>query len=306
MTDLQELRDALCARESMAPEPGDVLAGAGRRIRRRRIASVAVAVFVTTAGVSAGVAATHPRPSAPDLPVAAATATTLSAPSLPFSFASGSYRIASWATGKHETKAQYVTPSGRAVDIAVLDHDPGRPTATSLTTAQLHGKTITMSDRGSTGQEMYWQEAPGRWFTMEATMASPPQLLALAAAVKTGESTPSTSPLRSLRVPQGYELDSWLGDPVGDTVVLCPGGRSGDDHCVTVSVSRAGLTTQNPPSAVTSRDVALPATAPRTTTAPVLRETLVRQLDSGHWISVEVADGDQALAAQLADSAVTD
>ena len=53
MTDLDELRRALRAQESLAPDPVDVLAVATRRIRRRRTTSVA-AVTLTVAALGAG------------------------------------------------------------------------------------------------------------------------------------------------------------------------------------------------------------------------------------------------------------
>jgi hypothetical protein len=262
MPELDELRDALRARESMAPETADVLAAAGRRIRRRRVTSVVAAVVVTIAGLGAGAAAVRHQSAAPELPVAAPGTTTLSAQGLPFSIEDRGYRLLRWETDPHQTTGHYVGPAARVLDVTAYDHDPGR--------------------QGPPAQWVSWHAAPERWISLRSKQLGQAQLLAVAGLVKSSP-TPSASPLRSLRAPQGYQLDSWFSEPASDTVVLCPGGRRGDAHCASVLVSRSE------PQPL----VKVPGSA------------LLRQLDAEHWVQVTVAAGDQALAGPIADSVVT-
>lgn len=139
---------------------------------------------------------------------------------------------------------------------------------------------------------------------MQARQQSQAQVQALAAQVRHQPTPPS--PLRSLEPPPGYQLDSWLADPASDTVVLCPGGRHGDPHCVSVFVSTAA-----PVLPENTVGVAPPVGAARTATSsttkppvPVFAKRM--QLDAGHWITATVADGDRGLAGPLLESAVTD
>ncbi|WP_236793590.1 hypothetical protein [Amycolatopsis sp. GM8] len=301
MTELEDLRDALRARESMAPELDVVLAGAGRRIRRRRVAGVSVVVAAMIVGVTAGVVALRQAGGDPDrLPVAAPVTATLSAPVVPFTPAG--YRLLSWTSDTHQITAQYADNAGRLLDITAQDSEPA-PDPAQRTTA-LDGRVVTVS-----AHSVSWLDVPGRWITVRSRSVSAEQLQAVAGGLATIPAPP-TSPLRSLRVPPGFGLVSWQGDASNDVVELCPGGQAGDDRCVTVQVTRT-LGTPLPPAPATATPQTTMTKAPpeAVTRRPFPvdpRESMARQLDATHTLTVRTAAGDQALAVSIADSVAVD
>lgn len=220
MTDLDELRRVLRDREYLAPDPGAVLAGATRRIRRRRATSVA-AVTLTVAALGAGAVgllnrgtpatppATLASPAASEAPDAAKVPP--AAPAI--SLEDKSWELLFWAVHPHSASLHYGQDHRYGFDIDVEDGRapesalPAKPTAA----AQIaHPKTVM------------WQDGPQRWVRVRTTKpVTAEQMLAFLAKIGT---TPPVlaSPLKSLQVPEGQKVAGFTSEPETNTLVLCP------------------------------------------------------------------------------------
>lgn len=225
MTDLDELRRVLRAQESLAPDPGAVLAGATRRIRRRRATSVA-AVTLTVAALGAGAvglldrgspAATPPATLASPVSSGAASqapdATKVPPPAPAISLEDKSWDLLFWAVQPHFASIHYGQDHRYGFDIEVRDGKapgsalPAKPT----TAAQIaHPQTVR------------WQDGPQRWVTVRTSKpVTAAEMLGLLGKIGT---TPPViaSPLKSLRVPDGQKVATFTSEPETNTLVLCP------------------------------------------------------------------------------------
>ncbi|UOZ05466.1 hypothetical protein [Amycolatopsis sp. WQ 127309] len=245
MTDLDELRRALRAQESLAPDPDAVLAVATRRIRRRRTTSVA-AVTLTVAALGAGAVGLLDRGTAVVPP-----ATLASPPS---------------ATVTQPPAAGKVPPAAPAISLEDSSWDltmwAVQPHIETLHYAQNHSYAFTIESRGGTAphsalatkpstadriphpQSVMWQDGPDHWIRVTTTKpVTAPEMLALLGKIHT---TPPmiASPLKSLQVPDGQQVGTFTSEPETNTLVLCPPAEVGktplDPRCFSLTVSLTG------------------------------------------------------------------
>ncbi|WP_372661426.1 hypothetical protein [Amycolatopsis kentuckyensis] len=225
MTDLDELRRVLRDRESLAPDPGAVLAGATRRIRRRRATSVA-AVTLTVAALGAGAVALLDRgaPAATPPATLASPASSAAASEAPdaakvppaapaISLEDKSWELLFWAVHPHSAGLHYRQGHQYGLEIDVQDGTaprsalPAKPTAAGQL---VNPKTVT------------WQDGPQRWIRVRTTKpVTAAEMLGLLAKIGT---TPPVlaSPLKSLQVPAGQKVAAFTSEPETNTLVLCP------------------------------------------------------------------------------------
>ena len=239
MTDLDELRRVLRAREALAPDPGDVLAAATRRIRRRRTTAVAaVTLTVAALGVAAvgllyrGTAAVPPAALATS-PSAVPPATAKVPPAAPaLSLEDGSWTLMMWSVQTHTTVLQYGQAHKYSFEIAVkkgaAPHGalPAKPTSAGQITDP---------------KSVMWQDGPDRWIRVQTSKpVTAADMLALLG--KIGKKPPVlASPLESVRVPDGQQVYTFTSEPEANTLVLCPDPESTkvplDDRCFSLFVT---------------------------------------------------------------------
>ncbi|MGW5718530.1 hypothetical protein ACWEVP_20340 [Amycolatopsis sp. NPDC003865] len=224
MTDLDELRRVLRAQESLAPDPGAVLAGATRRIRRRRATSVA-AVTLTVAALGAGAvglldrgspAVTPPATLAgpgSSAPSAAPDAAKVPPPAPAISLEDKSWNLLFWAVQPHFASLHYGQDHRYGFEIQVRD---GRAPAGALPAKP------TTAGQLAHPQTVMWQDGPQRWVRVETSKpVQAAEMLGLLA--KIGTTPPAlASPLKSLQVPDGQKVATFTSEPETNTLVLCP------------------------------------------------------------------------------------
>jgi hypothetical protein len=238
MTDLDELRGALRARETLAPDPGAVLTVATRRIRRRRTVSVA-AVTLTVAAVGAGTFALLDRgapavsPVTPASALSAAPAGAKVPPAAPpVSLQDSSWELAMWAVQPHFASLHYGQDHKYAFEVEVRESAapkgalPAKPSA---------------AGQISQPQSVMWRDGPDRWIWARTTKpVTAGEMLALVK--KIGTTPPSiASPLKSVRVPDGQKVVTFTSEPLANTLVLCPEAEAVktplDSRCFSMFVS---------------------------------------------------------------------
>jgi hypothetical protein len=244
MTDLDELRRTLRAQESLAPDPGDVLAAATRRLRRRRIAGVAsVTLAVAALGVGAvavlGRGATAPPASRVNAPPASVTELPVAEqvpPAAPaVSLEDGSWDLMFWAVQPHFATVHYGQGHRYAFEIEVRDGvAPHNALAAKPSDAQ------KIRDPRS----VVWQDGPGRWIRVTTTKPmAPAEMLALLAKIRAAPPVIG-SPLKSLQLPAGQKVDTFTSEPESNTLVLCPDPEARkaplDNRCFSLTVSPTG------------------------------------------------------------------
>ncbi len=241
MTDLDEVRRALRAQESLAPDPDAVLAVAIRRIRRRRtvgVAAVTLAVAALAVGTFAvldrGSAAVPPATLAGPSSAAAEPPATGQVPPAapPVSLEDGSWNLLFWAVHPHFASLHYGQDHRYAFEIDVQDGTAPRSAlaAKPSTAAQIPHP-----------QSVMWQDGSDRWFRVTTTKpVTAAEMLALLAKIR---ATPPKldSPLKSVRVPAGQQVGTFTSEPETNTLVLCPDPAAMkaplDSRCFSVTVS---------------------------------------------------------------------
>ncbi|AEK44839.1 hypothetical protein [Amycolatopsis mediterranei] len=223
MTDLDELRRALRAQETLAPDPDEVLAGATRRIRRRRVIGVAAVTFAVVAlgagavgalerGTAVVPPAAHPSPSS-----AAATGspdTGKVPPAAPaVSLEDSSWQLMFWAIQPHFATVHYGQDHKYAFEIEVRESAPPK--------SALPAKPTT-AGQISQPQTVMWQDGPNRWFRVQtAKPVTAAEMLDLLGKIR---ATPPVikSPLKSVQLPAGQKVDTFTSESEANTLVLCP------------------------------------------------------------------------------------
>jgi hypothetical protein len=249
MTDLDELRRALRAQESLAPDPGVVFAAATRRIRRRRTAGVA-AVTLTVAALAAGAIGLLGRGTAAVPPATLASPASAAVSELPatgkvppaapaISLEDSSWDLMMWSVQAHFAALHYGQDHHYAFQIEVRD---GTAPAGALA-----AKPSTAGELAHP-ESVMWQDGPGRWIWVRTTKpVTPAEMLGLLAKIRT---TPPViaSPLKSVQVPDGQQVGTFTSEPETNTLVLCPDAETKaplDTRCfsLTVSLTKSGGTT---------------------------------------------------------------
>ncbi|WP_103349955.1 hypothetical protein [Amycolatopsis sp. CA-128772] len=217
MTDVDELRHALRAQESMAPDPGAVLTAATRRIRRRRTAGV-TAMALAVAAVAAAAVGVPDRSVPPaahvNLPPAELPVTDRVPPPAPaVSLEDSAWDLMVWAVQPHYAGVHYGQAHRYAFEIELRDgpapHSalPEKPSAAAQLT---HPQTVL------------WQDGPARWIRVQTSKpVTAAEMLALLAKIRT---TPPVihSPLKAVQVPAGQKVTTFTSEPETNTLVLCP------------------------------------------------------------------------------------
>jgi hypothetical protein len=223
MTDLDELRRVLRARETLAPDPDDVLAGATRRIRRRRATGVAAVTFAVVA-LGAGAVGVLERgtavvpPAAHPSPLSAAATGSPDTGKVPpaapsVSLADGSWQLALWAIQPHFASLHYAQDHKYVFEIEVRESTPPK--------SALPRKPST-AGQISQPQTVMWQDGPDRWIRVQTSKpVTAAEMLDLLGKI---HSTPPVikSPLKSVHVPAGQQVDTFTSEPEANTLVLCP------------------------------------------------------------------------------------
>jgi hypothetical protein len=236
MTDLDELRRALRAQESLAPDPEGVLAAATRRIRRRRTTSV-VAVTLTVAALGAGAVWVQGRGATVVQPATIANASAAPTATVPpnapaISLEDGSWDLFMWAIQPHFAALHYGQGHQYAFEIEVRDGAAPKSALTAKPSAvgQLQNPRSVM-----------WQDGPDRWIWAKTTKpVTAAEMLALLA--KIGTKPPALdSPLKSVQVPDGQKVATFTSEPETNTLVLCPDPEERkaplDSRCFSLTVS---------------------------------------------------------------------
>ena len=236
MTDLDELRRALRAQESLAPDPERVLAAATRRIRRRRTTSV-VAVTLTVAALGAGAVWVQGRGAAVVQPAASVSASSAPSATVPpnapaISLEDGSWDLFMWAIQPHFAALHYGQGHQYAFEVEVRDGAAPESALTAKPSAagQLRNPRSVM-----------WQDGPDRWIWARTTKpVTAAEMLALLG--KIGTKPPAIdSPLKSVRVPDGQKVATFTSEPETNTLVLCPDPEARktplDSRCFSLTVS---------------------------------------------------------------------
>jgi len=237
MTDIDQLRRALRAQESLAPDPDTVLASATRRIRRRRLVSVAT-VTLTVAAVGAGAIGILSRDTVAVPPATLASssfapATEKVPPAAPaVSLEDGSWDLMMWAVQPHLAALHYGQGHKYAFEIQVRDG-----------TAPHSALAKKPSDAGqiSHPQSVMWQDGPDRWIWATTTKPVTAQEM-LALLTKIGTTPPVIeSPLKSLQLPDGQKVGTFTSEPETNTLVLCPASELEkaplDSRCFSLTIS---------------------------------------------------------------------
>ena len=240
MTDLDELRRALRAQESLAPDPVDVLAAATRRIRRRRTAGVAaVTLTVTALGAAAVVVLGRGPATVPPATLASSPAVTQppaaekvppAAPAI--SLEDRSWELLMWSSRPHYAALHYGQARQYAFEIDVRD---GAAPAGALATKP------SAAGQLPNPKSVMWRDGPDRWIWARTTKpVTAGEMLALLA--KIGTTPPVVaSPLKFVQLPGGQQVGSFTSEPETNTVVLCPGDVLGkaplDSRCFSLTVS---------------------------------------------------------------------
>jgi hypothetical protein len=245
MTDLDEVRRALRAQESLAPDPGAVLAVAHRRIRRRRTTSVA-AVTLTVAALATGAVVVLDRgdtavPPATLASPSSAAATGSSAtgkvpPAAPaMSLDDSSWDLMVWAVQPHFASLHYGQAHRYAFEIEARD---GTAPRSALATKPSTAGQIPHP------QSVMWQDGPGRWIWVRTTKpVTAAEMLVLLTKIRT---TPPVieSPLKSVQIPDGQKVVTFTSEPEANTLVLCPDAETShaplDNRCFSLFVSLTG------------------------------------------------------------------
>ncbi|WP_284741461.1 hypothetical protein [Amycolatopsis sp. RTGN1] len=237
MTDLDELRRALRAQESLAPDPEEVLAGATRRIRRRRTTSVA-AVTLTVAALAAGAIGVLNRgtevvpPATSASPASAAPSASVLPAAPAISLEDSSWDLMMWSTRPGFAALHYAQGHQYGFEIDVRDGAAPHSALAAKPTA---------AGQLSNPKSVMWQDGPGRWiWARTAKPVTASEMLALLA--KIGTTPPVVaSPLKSLQIPGGQEVGAFTSEPETNTLVLCPGAVLGkaplDSRCFSLTVS---------------------------------------------------------------------
>lgn len=288
-----QLREALRARESLAPDPEAVLVSAHGRIKRRRarrrVAGAAAAVAVVMAGTGAGMSLLRPsdEPGRVEPAAGGDDGAPVAAPALPFTVGGlpADYTLTGWTISDGDSSALYqgkwgdqvqVVVSGAAAVPSFGDGAPGYTPADALRVQEVVGGRLVTVFAGA-----------GRFGSGD--------LLRVARSVRF-QPTPVPSTLRALRAPRGLDVRQWSGSPGFDDLLLCPPAVpattpvTADDQCysVTVDVVKALRTQQPPPG------------------RPGEATTVRRVLDDRTVLSVSTVAGDRDAAEAIAASAVPD
>ncbi|GAB3570198.1 hypothetical protein GCM10027445_23300 [Amycolatopsis endophytica] len=301
MSEIPELRKALRTRESLAPDPEVVLAGAHGRIRRRRtkrrVVGAAAAVAVTIAGVGAGMSLLRPSEDAPRIDAAAGDAP-VAAPALPFTVDGlpEGYELTGWTVSDTNASGLYDSPRGDHVEIILSEGTLPEAPAKVPNGRDVGGYVSSPAGGGAQAQK---QIAPGRIVTVLAKLnqLASSKLLDIAGTVRLVP-TPVPSTLRALRAPEGLTVRQWTGSDGFDYLVLCPdevpaaAPTGGDGRCYSVTVEG------RPPSAYTTAT----SKAPPPVTMPV--KSVRRLLDGGRTLTVRTESGTQPVMDAIASSAV--
>jgi hypothetical protein len=223
MTDLDELRRALRAQETLAPDPGDVLAVATRRIRRRRATGVAAVTFAVVAlgagavGVLERDTAVVPPAAHPNPPSAAATGSSDTGkvpPAAPaVSLQDSSWQLLMWAVQPQFASLHYGQDHKYAFEIEVRESAAPKSALASKPSA---------AGQIAQPQSVMWQDGPGRWIWARTTKpVTAAEMLDLVGKIR---ATPPVikSPLKSVRVPDGQKVTTFTSEPEANTLVLCP------------------------------------------------------------------------------------
>lgn len=232
-----ELREILRAREPLAPDPGEVFAGADRRYRRvrarRRVAGASAAVVVITAGLSVGLglARQHGAASAPQVQAAAAPSDTVVVPSASLPFVLGgdvsAARLVRWTIGSHAASAEYLW-YGQTYTVSVSDTDPEE--GYDERTYDINGAKAPLRwFPDSTTQQLSWQMTPDKWVsvTTDRNMVAAGETAVFAESVRLGPN-PVPTLIRSLRVPAQLTVGNRSSTGSGETLNLCPANASAD------------------------------------------------------------------------------
>ncbi|MFF1614624.1 hypothetical protein ACFVYA_43265 [Amycolatopsis sp. NPDC058278] len=244
MTDLEELRRALRARESLAPDPGDVLTVATRRIRRRRTVSVA-AVTLTVAALGAGTFALLDRGTPVEQGSPVTPASSLSTgpagppagaevppPAPAVSLQDSSWQLAMWAVQPQFASLHYGQDHKYAFEIEVRESAAPKSALAAKPSA---------AGQIAQPQSVMWRDGPGRWIWARTTKpVTAAEMLALLG--KIGTTPPSiASPLKSVHVPDGLKVVTFTSEPQANTLVLCPDAVAAraplDSRCFSMFVS---------------------------------------------------------------------
>ncbi|MEV5718526.1 hypothetical protein AB0L41_31960 [Amycolatopsis mediterranei] len=223
MTDLDELRRALRAQETLAPDPDEVLAGATRRIRRRRATGVAAVTFAVVAlgagavGVLERGTAVVPPAARPSPSSAAATGSSNTAkvpPAAPaVSLEDSAWQLGMWAIQPHFASLHYGQDHKYGFEIEVRESAPPK--------SALAAKPST-AGQISQPQSVMWQDGPDRWIWAQTTKpVTAAEMLDLLGKIR---ATPPVvkSPLKSVQLPDGQKVDTFTSEPEANTLVLCP------------------------------------------------------------------------------------
>ncbi|HVV09354.1 hypothetical protein [Amycolatopsis sp.] len=319
---MDELREALLAREPLAPDPDEMLAAAGRRVERhrarRRVAGAVAAVAVVVAGVTTGMSLLRsPAPEAPGLTVAAPGA--VSAPELPFTLSGEltGYQVTNWTQSGTGFSAELTGISVLgSVEIWLGTEDPEIGQTSPVTAVEVNGGPATVRTVGSHGQlRISWQPAPGRWATILAGVSgATAEALELAAEGLSIKPVPAEALLQSLTVPGSLSVASWTGySGALDTVVLCPvdvpsknpptfpGGLS-NTSCVTVQAGKGDAPYAPLPAGNTSfKEVE------RTRNGDVYlsddHRMALRRVGADGWVLAQTEHGDASVLPELVISA---
>jgi hypothetical protein len=221
MTDLDEVRRALRAQESLAPDPGDVLTGATRRIRRRRTAGVA-AVTLTVAALGVGAVGLLGRENAVVPPAALGTSaapegssTTEKVPTAApaISLEDGSWQPLLWAVQPHFASVHYGQAHQYGFDIEVREGAAPRGVA-----AKKPANAGEIPDPRS----VRWQDGPDRWIWVRTTKpVTAAEMLTLLGKVA-AKPPVIESPLKSVQLPAGQQVRTFTSEPETNTLTLCP------------------------------------------------------------------------------------
>ncbi|GAA5151362.1 MULTISPECIES: hypothetical protein [Amycolatopsis] len=284
------LSGALRAREPLAPDPETVLAGARKRIRRRRTVSLTAAVLVTVGGLGAAGAVVLNQPSDETrLPVAAPAAgeEQVTVPELPFTFSAPGFKLANWQLSNAGGRMSAEYHGSATVLVGVDNSDPGKKFGDPKRVT-VNGKPAIMSTDAPMGGQVSWQVAPDKWIYVWAR--NPLDY------AKHVSETPTrlTALLRSLRVPSSLRVVTWGHAAGDDMLTLCPPKESWYPpaaECVSVWL----------PANETGYD---PNTEIYTDQERATLDKVSRKLDNGRTVTVSSPHAEHGVLTAIASSVV--
>lgn len=311
MVDLDELRQTLRAREPLAPDPGEVLAGADRRFRevraRRRVVAAAAVVAVTTVGLSVGIGMLRQHNTGPvTVPVAAPPADApVPAPSLPFSLdnLSGGYRLVSWAVAPDYATASYESEL-RGLEISVQDVDPEASQGDPPVPTTVNGTPGYLRWYAQSGRvRVSWRLENGKWgsVTTNSSGNSVQLVVQLASSLRLAPA-PVPTAIRSMRAPVGLSVRGWDSAAQIETVTLCP-SEDRTASCVTVTAGKPGALPVVPTPAGQPDRLVMVGGVPYMTT----QDGRVLERRTGPaWVSIHRSKGDPSILPGIANSLTFD